>query len=160
MSVETERKFLLANDGWKAFAVKRTLFRQGYIPCADPARTVRVRLAGERAFLTLKAPHGDSFSRLEFEYGIPVADAEKMLEKMCAHPLVEKYRSLVPAGAFTWEIDEFTGENAGLVLAEIELPSENAAFQRPGWLGREVTGDLRYYNSYLGREPFSRWKNS
>jgi CYTH domain-containing protein len=127
---------------------------QGYLN-RDKLRTVRVRLAGEMGFLTIKGPtHGAT--RAEFEYAIPLADALSLLE-LCEGPLIDKVRFQVPLGNVVWEVDEFAGDNAGLVVAEVELPSEDAAFVRPDWLGEEVTHDARYFNSNLAQHPFYRW---
>jgi adenylate cyclase len=120
-----------------------------------PERTVRVRLLGERAFLTVKGPTAGA-SRAEFEYAIPPDDARAMLD-LCEKPLIEKTRYVVPHGGLVWEIDEFHGANAGLVVAECELASEDQPLDKPDWVGEEVTGDARYYNSSLVARPFSTW---
>ena len=155
MGIEIERKFLLANDDWRGLG-QPTPMRQGYL-VADPARTVRVRIEGERAVITIKSK-ATGASRGEWEYEIPVADAAELLE-LCEGPLVEKTRHRIAHAGHTWEVDEFAGENAGLVVAEIELSAEDEAFDRPAWIGQEVTGDARYYNSSLMRLPYSRWKD-
>lgn len=154
MGIEIERKFLVASDAWRAQAGRATRFSQGYLS-RDPARTVRVRLAGEQAFLTIKGATTGA-SRAEFEYAVPLADARALLA-MCDGPVVEKVRHLCVHEGMTWEVDEFLGANAGLVLAEIELASEGQAFGRPAWLGAEVTGDARYVNANLAVRPFSAW---
>jgi adenylate cyclase len=155
MGVEIERKFLLADDGWRHGAASQTRFSQGYLS-RDPARTVRVRQAGERAFLTIKGQtHGAT--RAEFEYEIPTVDAQALLA-LCDGPVVEKIRHLCPVEGMTWEVDEFLGENAGLIVAEIELSSEDQPFARPPWLGAEVTGDARYVNANLAVNPFKNWR--
>ena len=156
MGVEIERKFLLQGDAWRALG-EPTLLRQGYLS-ADPARTVRVRIEGARAFLTIK---GESVgaTRGEWEYPIPVQEAAELLDQLCQQPLVEKYRRRIAVGAHTWEVDEFLGANAGLAVAEIELASEDEAFDKPDWIGREVTGEARYFNSNLIRHPYSQWKD-
>jgi adenylate cyclase len=154
MGVEIERKFLPASDAWRGQGTP-TLMRQGYL-AADPVRTVRVRIEGERAVLTIKGK-SEGASRGEWEYPIPVADAEELLGQLCEGPLVEKVRHRIPQAQHVWEVDEFLGRNAGLVVAEIELGSEDEAFDRPDWLGREVTGDVRYYNSQLMRKPYLDW---
>lgn len=156
MGIEIERKFLLANEGWRGQG-EATLMRQGYL-CADPVRTVRVRIEGERAVITIKSKSVGA-SRGEWEYGIPVPDAAELLERLCEQPLVEKTRHRIEHQGHTWEVDEFMGENAGLVVAEIELGAEDEAFEKPDWLGREVTGDKRYYNSSLIRLPYAKWKD-
>jgi len=156
MGIEIERKFLLKNDGWRGLG-QPTLMRQGYL-VADPVRTVRVRIEGERAVITIKSKTTGA-SRGEWEYEIPVPDATELLDRLCEQPLVEKVRHRIEHAGHTWEVDEFKGENAGLVVAEIELGSEDEAFERPDWIGQEVTSDPRYYNSSLIRLPYSKWTN-
>jgi adenylate cyclase len=156
MGVEIERKFLLSGEGWRALG-EPVLLRQGYL-CSDPARTVRVRIEGESGLLTIKSKSTGA-TRGEWEYPIPLAEAQELLDRVCERPLVEKYRRRIPYAGFTWEVDEFLGENAGLVVAEIELPSEDTSFDKPAWIGQEVTGEKRYYNSSLIRFPFSQWTN-
>lgn len=157
MGVEIERKFLVLGEAWRRLGTA-TLLRQGYLN-ADPARTVRVRIEGEAGLLTIKSKNVGA-SRGEWEYAIPLADAEELLDTLCERPLVEKVRRRIEHAGFTWEVDEFLGENTGLVVAEIELPSEDAVFDRPDWIGQEVTGDRRYYNSSLIRFPYSQWTTS
>jgi len=154
MGIEIERKFLVSGDGWRQPADRQTRFSQGYLS-RDPARTVRVRLAGEQAFLTIKGATRGA-TRAEFEYEIPTADAQALLA-MCEEPAVEKIRHLCEHEGSTWEVDEFLGANAGLVVAEIEMQTEGQGFARPAWLGEEVTGDGRYVNANLAAKPFSRW---
>ncbi|MES2148675.1 MAG: CYTH domain-containing protein [Pseudomonadota bacterium] len=154
MGVEIERKYLLAGDGWRTLA-RPVLLRQGYLS-SDPARVVRVRIEGGQAMLTIKGPNV-GMRRGEWEYPIPVEDAGVMLDTLCQQPLVEKYRSRIVVGAHTWEVDEFLGANQGLVMAEIELASEDETFEMPDWIGTEVTGQQRYYNSSLIRHPYSSW---
>jgi CYTH domain-containing protein len=154
MGVEIERKFLLANEGWRGQGIA-TRMRQGYL-VADPVRTVRVRIEGGRAVLTIKGKTTGA-SRGEWEYDIPVADATELLDGLCEQPQVEKIRHRIEHAGHTWEVDEFLGLNAGLVVAEIELGAEDEAFEKPGWIGVEVTGDKRYYNSSLIRQPYSQW---
>ena len=156
MGVEIERKFLVEGDAWRTQG-EATLLRQGYLSL-DPARTVRVRIDGENAFLTIKGKSVGA-SRGEWEYPIPVPDAAELLDGLCQQPLVEKFRHRIASGPHTWEVDEFLGANAGLVVAEIELASEDEAFEKPDWLGREVTGDARYFNSRLIQHPYSQWKD-
>jgi adenylate cyclase len=156
MGVEIERKFLLAGDGWRGLG-QPTLMRQGYL-CSDPERTVRVRIEGERAVITIKSK-ATGASRGEWEYEIPVPDAAELLAGLCEQPLVEKTRHRIAHAGHVWEVDEFMGGNAGLVVAEIELAAEDEAFDRPDWIGAEVTGDKRYYNSSLIRLPYSQWKD-
>jgi adenylate cyclase len=156
MGIEIERKFLLAGNDWRTLG-EPVLLRQGYLS-SDPARVVRVRIEGERAFLTIKGK-SQGATRGEWEYPIPVAEAAELLDTLCPAPLVEKVRRRIPVGAHTWEVDEFLGANAGLVVAEIELASENEAFDKPDWIGPEVTHDARYFNSNLIRHPYSSWKD-
>ena len=156
MGVEIERKFLVEGDAWRTLG-KSTLLRQGYLS-TDATRTVRVRIDGERAFLTIKGKSVGA-SRGEWEYPIPVPEAAELLDTLCQQPLVEKVRHRIASGAHTWEVDAFLGANAGLVVAEIELGSEDETFEKPDWLGREVTGDTRYFNSQLISHPYSRWKD-
>ncbi len=154
MATEIERKFLVRGDGWRGQGTpERT--RQGYLRTAGPA-TVRVRIAGGSGVLTIKGPTR-GMTRSEYEYEIPLADAEALLDSVCERPQIEKLRTRVPAGAHTWEIDEFLGDNAGLVVAEIELRSEDEPFDRPAWLGEEVTADPRYRNVALAQRPFRTW---
>ncbi len=152
MAIEIERKFLVTGDAWRSSSP--TYYSQGYLN-SEKTRTVRVRIAGAQAFLTVKGLSKGA-SRAEFEYPIPVEDARQLLE-LCEQPLIEKYRHEIFYAGFLWEVDEFLGENFGLVVAEIELPDEGAEFARPDWLGNEVTGDSRYFNSSLVQKPFSLW---
>jgi CYTH domain-containing protein len=153
MPLEIERKFLVNGDGYKKSPVK-SLYRQGYLMSGRTC-IVRVRIAGEKAMLTVKGPSNGAV-RAEFEYPVPVGDAKAMLE-LCEQPLIEKYRYVIDYEGMTWEVDEFLGENQGLVIAEIELPSEEYPFRKPDWVGREVTSDPRYYNSSLVRSPYKTW---
>jgi adenylate cyclase len=155
MALEIERKFLLQSDAWREFATSRVLMRQGYLSSSNRS-SIRVRIAGEQAWLNLKA-RKSTRTRLEYEYPIPRTDAEEILANLCSGPLVEKYRHEIVAGPHVWEIDEFIGDNAGLVVAEIELRSEDDDFARPAWLGTEVTEDERYYNFNLAKQPFKDW---
>lgn len=154
MGVEIERKFLVSGDAWRTLGAP-VLLRQGYLS-ADPERTVRVRIEGEQGVLTIKSK-SEGASRGEWEYPIPLRDAEELLDRLCERSLVEKYRRRIDFQGFTWEVDEFLGENAGLVVAEIELPAEDTVFDLPDWIGNEVTGERRYYNSSLIRLPYSKW---
>lgn len=156
MSQEIERKFLVIGDDWRVAAGSAKVCRQGYITSGPVGATVRVRLMEDQAFLTVKGP-AKGFSRFECEYGIPVADAEYMIENLCGDHLVFKKRYMLKAGGVTWEIDEFSGLNEGLIVAEVELKNENQSFCRPDWLGKEVTFDPHYTNAMLARHPFSRW---
>jgi CYTH domain-containing protein len=153
MSLEIERKFLVSSDAWRGHAVG-VIYRQGYLSTV-PERTVRVRIAGTDAFLTVKGLTTNN-SRLEFEYFIPLADAEQLLA-LCEGPLVEKTRFEIPHAGRTWQVDEYLGDNRGLIIAEVELSSATDEVVAPDWIGREVSGDARYYNSSLASKPFSRW---
>lgn len=153
MATEIERKFLVQPRDWASMGVGKA-YKQGYLSSADNA-IVRVRLAGEQGFLTIKG-RTEGISRSEFEYPIPRADAEAMLA-LCPQPLIDKTRYRIPVGQHTWEVDVFHGLNDGLVVAEIELASEDEAFERPDWLAEEVTHDWRYTNASLARQPFSSW---
>ena len=158
MAIEIERKFLLKDDSWKIDGqgnkIMGTVFRQGYLKTEDT--TVRVRLEGDRSKLTIKGKTV-GMSRLEYEYDIPLCDANEMLDKLCQKPLIEKTRYLRKEAELTWEIDIFEGENRGLMVAEVELTSEDQTVPLSSWVGEEVTGDVRYYNSNLVNNPFSRW---
>jgi len=154
MGVEIERKFLVRDESWKAQG-QGVLLRQGYLSSA-PERTVRIRIEGESATLTIKGKSTGA-TRAEWEYAIPLQDAQALLDGLCERPFIEKKRYRISFEGMVWEVDEFLGENAGLVVAEIELASEDQAFARPGWLGEEVTHDARYFNSSLLRNPYSRW---
>jgi adenylate cyclase len=155
MGVEIERKFRLYNDGWRERVLQKTLLRQGYIANTRRA-SVRVRLAGEAGWLSVKSMTR-GLSRAEYEAAIPAAEANEMLDRLCEGPLIEKWRHVVVYQGSEWEIDEFLGENAGLVIAELELDAEDAVFVRPPWLGVEVTHDERYYNFRLSEKPFRHW---
>ena len=154
MGVEIERKFLLAGDTWRTLG-EPVLLRQGYLS-SDPERTVRVRIEGEQGTMTIKG-RSRGATRGEWEYPIPLLDAGELLERLCEQPLVEKYRRRIDFAGHVWEVDEFIGANQGLVVAEIELASEDQQFDKPDWIGAEVTGERRYYNSSLIRQPFSTW---
>lgn len=155
MGVEIERKFLVVGEAWLSDVTQRTHIVQGYLAATDTL-TLRVRIKGERAYLTLKGT-STNISRSEFEYEVPLADARAMLDQLAQGPVIDKVRHLVPVGDHTWEVDVFAGDNAGLVMAEVELASEGEAFVTPAWAGREVSDDARYYNVNLAREPFGRW---
>lgn len=153
MGQEIERKFLVEGTDWKRGP--GTLYRQGYL-CSDENRAVRVRLAGDRGFLTIKgATRG--IARSEYEYAIPREDAEAMLDALCAGPLVEKTRYLVEHAGHTWEVDEFHGANQGLVVAEVELERADEEVELPPWVKEEVSADPRYLNANLAKKPYSRW---
>lgn len=154
MSKEIERKFLLKTNKWKLKAEGRTLIKQGYLN-TDKNRTVRVRTRGNQAYLTIKGKTV-GMTRLEYEYPIPLRDAMALLD-LCEQPIIEKARYLVKIGKLTWEIDVFSGDNAGLAVAEVELESEDQKISIPRWIGQEVTGDPRYFNSSLVKTPFKDW---
>lgn len=155
MGIEIERKFLVRNTDWKIDAPGQR-FTQGYLS-TDPDRVVRVRLAGDQAWLTIKNRAVD-LVRAEFEYPIPPDDARILLDQLCIGPLIDKTRYRVAHAGHIWEVDEFHGDNAGLVVAEIELSRPDESFARPAWLGDEVSGDPRYGNSSLIASPFSTWE--
>lgn len=155
MATEIERKFLVRGDAWRDGA-SGTPFRQGYLTTGR-MRSVRVRVEGGRAKLTIKGPSRGA-SRAEYEYAIPLHDAEELLE-LCARPLIRKIRYRVPHDGLVWEVDEFEGQNEGLVLAEVELKDESQRISVPDWVGEEVTDDPRYYNANLVRRPFRKWKS-
>jgi adenylate cyclase len=155
MAQEIERKFLVKGD-FKPFAYKSSRVIQGYL-CSVPERAVRVRIKGEKGFLTIKGiGNKEGTSRYEWEREIPVSEAEELL-KICEPGVIDKTRYLVKQDDHTFEVDEFYGENEGLVVAEIELKSETDVFVMPDWLGKEVTGDVRYYNVMLMKTPFTTW---
>ncbi|WP_317204888.1 CYTH domain-containing protein [Janthinobacterium sp.] len=154
MGVEIERKFLPRGDAWRALG-EPVLLRQGYLS-SQRERVVRVRIEGGQATLTIKGASVGA-RRGEWEYPIPLADAEELLDGLCEQPLVEKYRRRIDYAGMVWEVDEFLGVNAGLVVAEIELESEEQAFEKPDWVGEEVSDDARYFNANLIKHPYSRW---
>lgn len=154
MAKEIERKFLLENDNWKSQFTSRTIIKQGYLN-TQKERTVRVRIFGEKGFLTIKG-ETVGMTRLEFEYEIPVQEAEELL-KLCEKPLIEKERFIVLIGKLEWEIDIFEGDNEGLRIAEVELEDEKQDVEIPDWIGEEVTFDNRYFNSSLVKLPFKNW---
>ena len=161
MPIEIERKFLVTNDGWRAAAHEVVPMAQGYIndqasmDGGTQRASVRVRIAGVEAFLNIKSREA-GHTRQEFEYPIPVEDGRALLS-LCAGGLIDKRRHYVNHAGHLWEVDEFSGDNAGLVVAEIELEHADEAFERPAWLGEEVTDDARYYNLALASRPFTRW---
>ncbi len=155
MAQEIERKFLVKGD-FKSLATKSTRIIQGYLSSV-PERTVRVRVKGDKGFITIKGIGSQSgASRYEWEKEIPVEEVNELL-KICEPGVIDKTRFLVPVGKHTFEVDEFYGENEGLILAEIELSSEGESFETPSWIGQEVTGDARYYNSMLMKNPYKGW---
>ena len=154
MGKEIERKFLLKSDAWRSLA-KGTMYRQGYLNSVKE-RTVRIRTVGDKAFLTIKGITVGT-TRAEYEYPIPFDECNAMLDSLAEKPIIEKTRYKVPIGALTWEIDEFFGDNKGLIVAEVELTSEDQKFDKPAWVGDEVSGDPRYFNSNLIKHPFTKW---
>ena len=152
--MEIERKFLIKNTSYRQHG-NSVHIHQGFLSI-DKDRVVRIRIKGDNAWLTIKGISSGA-SRAEYEYGIPLEDAQYMLDNLCLRPTIEKYRYNVNYKGFLWEVDEFLGENEGLVVAEIELPSEDSTFDLPDWIGEEVTGDERYYNANLVERPFSTW---
>ncbi|MDD5892500.1 MAG: CYTH domain-containing protein [Bacteroidales bacterium] len=156
MAQEIERKFLVAGD-FRPFVRKAIRITQGYLSSA-PERTVRVRTKGEKGFITIKGKASESgASRFEWEKEIPVDEVRELL-KICEPGVIDKTRYLVDAGNHTFEVDEFYGDNEGLTVAEVELGSEDEPFEKPSWLGEEVTGDVKYYNSMLMKNPYKNWK--
>ena len=156
MAQEIERKFMVKSDAFKAEAFKQTRITQGYL-CSAPERTVRVRVKGDKGFITVKGiGNATGVSRFEWEKEISVDEVRDLLP-LCEPGIIDKTRWLVKVGEHTFEVDEFFGENEGLVVAEVELGSEDETFERPAWLGEEVTGDRRYYNSSLTKVPYSEW---
>ncbi|MEA3404453.1 MAG: CYTH domain-containing protein [Pseudomonadota bacterium] len=159
MAREIERKFLLKNSDWKAAAFKRTHFAQGYlndIKEGSAKSSVRIRIEGDKANMNVKSLE-IGLSRDEYEFTIPLEDAKKMLATLMVGPVIEKVRYLVKHGQHTWEIDEFLGDNQGLVVAEVEINSEDEQIEIPEWTGREVTEEVRFYNISLSKRPFNVW---
>jgi len=156
MGTEIERKFLVVGDEWRRLGTG-SAYWQGYL-VSEPGRVVRVRIAGEQGFLTIKGAT-TGISRPEFEYPIPVEDARELLETLCDRPFIQKTRYRVPWEGLVWEIDEFQGDNQGLIIAEIELPNADHPLILPTWIGEEVSHDPRYYNANLVKLPFSKWQS-
>ena len=156
MPIEIERKYLVIGDAWRSLATPK-LYKQGYI-YTENSVTVRVRLIEDQGYLTLKGKRKGA-SRAEFEYSIPTEDARIMLDTLCDRPLIEKKRYRIELDDDVWEIDEFFGDNQGLILAEIELSSEEQTIHLPEWVGQEVTEEKKYYNSYLARHPYQDWES-
>ncbi len=154
MATEIERKFLVNNDDWRSNA-QGTRYLQGYL-CNENSHSVRVRLAGARAMLSVKGG-GQGIERAEFEYEIPADDARQLLAQFAQGPLIEKTRYRVTHGRHTWEIDEFAGCNAGLIIAEVELQHAEEAVEMPDWVGREVSTERRYFNASLSQRPYAEW---
>lgn len=155
MGVEIERKFLVADDSWREAAPAGVRYRQGYLS-TNPGGSVRVRVSGDRAWLNIKSATV-GLTRREYEYEIPAADAHAILEELCVKPLIEKTRFIVQHDGHAWEVDVFEGDNAGLVVAEIELGSADEEFTVPEWADEDVSGDVRYYNQRLVEHPYSSW---
>lgn len=158
MGVEIERKFLVRGDGWRQAAHESQAMRQGYLN-NEKRCSVRVRVGGGRGWLNVKSATLGA-RRLEFEYEIPTEEAHALLDELCLKPLIEKVRHFVNVGGWLWKVDEFEGDNAGLVVAEIELDDPEEVFELPDWLGEEVTHDVRYYNTSLSRHPFKDWETA
>jgi adenylate cyclase len=154
MGTEIERKFLMKDDSWRSLATG-TKYRQGYLN-STKERVVRVRTIDDKGFLTIKGITTGA-TRVEYEYEIPDAEATAMLDDLCEKPLIEKNRYKIALGGVTWEVDEFFGENQGLIVAEVELESEDQQFEKPEWIGEEVTGDPKYFNSNLIQNPYLKW---
>ncbi|MBF0294316.1 MAG: CYTH domain-containing protein [Magnetococcales bacterium] len=154
MGKEIERRFLVRGDAWRSLGVGIE-YRQGFLSTVKE-RVVRVRIAGDRATLTIKGLAVD-LARPEFEYPIPIEDARILLDTLCERPLIEKIRYRIDQGGLTWEVDEFQGENRGLIVAEVELTDARQAVELPPWVGQEVSEDSRYFNANLVHAPFSRW---
>lgn len=155
--LEIERKFLVTSDAFKSEATHKNHIAQGYLN-SHPERTVRVRIKGEIGFVTIKGKGNETgMSRFEWETEIALADAKNLIQ-LCENGVIDKIRYEVEVGNHTYEVDEFFGDNEGLVVAEIELKSEEETFEKPTWLGQEVTNDERYYNAYLSNNPFKNWK--
>lgn len=155
MPHEIERKFLVISDAWRADVASAEPMRQGYLSTADEA-TVRVRVQGDRATMTIKGRRYERSAR-EVEFPVPMHAAVELLDHLCKRPIIEKTRHIVPAGALTWEIDVFAGENDGLIVAEVELPSADTPVPLPEWVGDEVSDDPRYANANLVLRPYSSW---
>jgi len=158
MAVEIEHKFLLANDDWRKYIDRSVKYRQGYLS-SQPTSSIRIRIDGKQAWLNIKSATIGTH-RYEYEYEIPIADANEIISNLCGKSLIEKTRHFVVDDGNLWEIDEFEGYNQGLCVAEIELSEIGQSFARPDWLGKEVTHDLRYYNNNLAIHPYSEWSDS
>ncbi|NJN86245.1 MAG: CYTH domain-containing protein [Leptolyngbyaceae cyanobacterium SL_7_1] len=154
MPTEIERKFLVNGDAWRSLG-SGVVYRQGYL-ASDSRRSVRVRVAGDRGFLTIKGATV-GIARAEYEYAIPLSDAEELLETLCDRPLIEKTRYSLTVEGLVWEVDEFMGDNQGLIVAEVELESADQRMPLPDWIGQEVSHDPRYFNSNLAKHPFRQW---
>lgn len=157
MPTEIERKFLVKSEDWRSLANGK-LYRQGYLSTKKGC-TVRVRLVGNQGYLTIKGLT-QGISRAEYEYPIPAEDAQAMLDNLCYRPLIEKTRYKIELAGLIWEVDEFVGENQGLIVAEVELTNENQIIELPDWIGKEVSDDPRYFNANLTQHPFSKWSEN
>lgn len=155
MAVEIEHKFLVRDERWRREVERSVRMRQGYLT-SDARCSVRVRVAGDQGYLNVKSGTL-GIQRSEYEYPIPLAEAEEILDTLCEQPLLEKTRHFVRFGGHLWEIDEFEGDNAGLIVAEVELSRIDEPFDLPDWLGADVSHDIRYYNSQLARHPYRTW---
>lgn len=158
MATEIERKFLVVNDNWRKQVSQQKAIKQGYFGPPNKA-SIRIRIDGNNANINIKSATLD-IVRKEYEIPVPLADAEEMLQHLCERPFIEKVRYLVPQGDHVWEVDEFSGDNQGLIVAEIELSSADESFEKPEWLGEEVSHDERYYNVRLVKNPYKNWRNS
>ena len=156
MGMEIERKYLVRDDRWRGQSRTAAPYRQGYLSM-DPARSVRVRIAGDSAAVTIKGPSSGA-ARSEFEYPIPIHDAEEILAELCVKPIIAKTRHIVLFAGHKWEIDEFQGENEGLIIAEVEIDDASREIALPDWAGAEVTGDARYFNLNLVTHPYNSWR--
>jgi len=154
MGKEIERKFLVKGNEWREQA-KGKRYRQGYLSTVKE-RTVRIRTVGEQGYITIKGITVGA-SRSEYEYEIPVSDANEMIDRLCERPIIEKTRYRIPQGNIAWEVDEFAGDNTGLIVAEVELKDENQTVDFPDWIGKEVTNDPRYFNANLVAHPYTKW---
>ena len=158
MAIEVEHKFLLANDNWRKQVTRSADYRQGYLT-SEPTSSIRVRTGDNHAWLNIKSATIGT-QRNEYEYEIPLEDANEIIDLLCRKPLIEKTRHFISLGKHVWEIDEFRGVNNGLIVAEIELSSAGESFEKPCWLGTEVTHDLQYYNNNLSICPYTTWDES
>ncbi len=156
MGKEIERKFLTKSQDWRNLG-EGVSYLQGYLS-TEKGRTVRVRVVGNQGYITIKGP-SVGIVRPEYEYEIPCEDAREIISSLCEKPIIDKKRYKIRSGSHLWEVDEFFGENEGLVIAEVELQDESEEVELPAWIGREVTGDRRYYNAHLVKNPYSLWKD-
>lgn len=157
MGIEIERKFLLSNESWRDAVSKTQYIAQGYLANTERG-SIRVRISAEQASLNIKSMT-IGVTRSEYDYPLPLADAKEMLHELCMQPVIEKTRHIIPMQDYIWEIDEFHGQNAGLIVAEIELPTKDSDYPKPAWLGAEVSDDVRYYNVNLIEYPYSIWND-